>query len=116
MRVAGAEGQSLYSVSTRLSTFGTRRAPDGRPALGRCETMRRRIRATVRTLAATLCATWLPALVAPCARAANDVEPPAGGKLESVVVTGSNILRRIDGETALPIQVITRDDILRSGA
>src|SRR6202049_3204774 len=32
-----------------------------------------------------------------------------------VDVTGSNI-KRIEGETALPVQVITRDDITRSGA
>ena len=35
-------------------------------------------------------------------------------KLERVEVTGSSI-KRIDGETALPVQVLTRDDIARSG-
>ena len=33
----------------------------------------------------------------------------------TVEVTGSNI-RRVDGETALPVQVITREDIVRSGS
>ncbi|HYE71202.1 MAG TPA: TonB-dependent receptor [Aquabacterium sp.] len=35
-------------------------------------------------------------------------------KLEAFTVTGSNI-KRIDAETALPVQVITRDEISRSG-
>jgi len=35
-------------------------------------------------------------------------------KLERITVTGSNI-RRADGETALPVQVITAEDIRRSG-
>jgi iron complex outermembrane receptor protein len=36
-------------------------------------------------------------------------------KLERVEITGSNI-KRIEGETASPVQVITRQDIERSGA
>src|ERR1700752_2886041 len=36
-------------------------------------------------------------------------------KAERIEVTGSNI-KRIDAETALPITVITREDIERSGA
>ena len=36
-------------------------------------------------------------------------------KIERVEVTGSSI-KRIDGETALPVQVLTRDDIKRTGA
>ena len=35
-------------------------------------------------------------------------------KLERVEVTGSSI-KRIDGETALPVQILTREDIQRSG-
>jgi iron complex outermembrane receptor protein len=36
-------------------------------------------------------------------------------KLERVEITGSSI-KRIEGETALPVQVITREDIQRTGA
>src|SRR5437764_5321841 len=36
-------------------------------------------------------------------------------KIDSLEVTGSHI-RRADVETALPLQVISRDDIARSGA
>ena len=36
-------------------------------------------------------------------------------KLDKVEVTGSSI-KRIDGETALPVQVLTKDDIQRTGA
>ena len=42
-------------------------------------------------------------------------EPVETRKLDAVYVTGSNIARA-DIETALPIQVITREDIERSGA
>jgi iron complex outermembrane receptor protein len=38
-----------------------------------------------------------------------------GQKMERVVVTGSSI-KRIDGETALPVQVLKREDIERTGA
>ncbi|MCU0949644.1 MAG: TonB-dependent receptor [Burkholderiaceae bacterium] len=43
-------------------------------------------------------------------------QPPAeaSAQLERVTVTGSNI-RRVDAETASPVQVITREDIERSG-
>ena len=34
---------------------------------------------------------------------------------ERVEITGSSI-KRIDAETALPVQVLTRDDIQRTGA
>jgi len=36
-------------------------------------------------------------------------------KIEKIEVTGSNI-KRIEGETALPVTVISRDDIQKSGA
>ncbi len=38
----------------------------------------------------------------------------AADKAERIVVTGSSI-KRIDGETALPVQILTRSDIERSG-
>ena len=62
----------------------------------------------------------------PCARAvaiaisvlaAHSVQAQdasAGSKLERVEITGSSI-KRIDGETALPVQVIKREDIDKSG-
>ena len=40
--------------------------------------------------------------------------PPAEARLERIEVTGSSI-KRIDAETALPVQVLTREDIARSG-
>ncbi|HKW81706.1 MAG TPA: Plug domain-containing protein, partial [Casimicrobiaceae bacterium] len=40
--------------------------------------------------------------------------PPVAGK-EKIEVTGTSI-RRVEGEGALPVQVLTRDDIEKSGA
>jgi iron complex outermembrane recepter protein len=40
---------------------------------------------------------------------------PTPQKIEKIEVTGSNI-KRIEGESALPIQVISRDEILKIGA
>jgi len=42
-------------------------------------------------------------------------QAPDTQKLERVEITGSSI-KRIEGETALPVQVITREDIQRTGA
>ncbi|MBK7660188.1 MAG: hypothetical protein IPJ28_14060 [Betaproteobacteria bacterium] len=39
---------------------------------------------------------------------------PADAKLEKIEVTGTNI-RRVDIETGLPVQVITRQEIERGG-
>ena len=41
--------------------------------------------------------------------------PATAQQLERVEITGSSV-RRIDAETALPVQVIKREDIARSGA
>ena len=41
--------------------------------------------------------------------------PSPPSKLERVEITGSSI-KRIEGETALPVQVLNRDDIQRTGA
>ena len=41
--------------------------------------------------------------------------PTAGGQLDAVQVTGSR-LSRTDVETPAPVQVITREEIARSGA
>ena len=41
--------------------------------------------------------------------------PPAQQQLERITVTGSSI-KRVESETALPVSVITRDQILKSGA
>ena len=54
------------------------------------------------------CGLVLP--VSPAAAQSN----PAEAKVERVEVTGSSI-KRIDAETALPVQVLSRDDIQRSG-
>ena len=40
---------------------------------------------------------------------------PAPVQLERVEITGSSI-KRIEGEGALPVQVLTRDDIQKTGA
>jgi iron complex outermembrane receptor protein len=62
--------------------------------------------------------------MAPCARAvalalcatafAANAQQPAATKVEKVEVTGSSI-KRIEGESALPVEVITREDIAKSG-
>ena len=41
-------------------------------------------------------------------------QAPVAQKVEKIEVTGSNI-KRVDAETPSPIQVITREDIVRSG-
>lgn len=46
--------------------------------------------------------------------AAKAVPAPAPQKIEKIEVTGSNI-KRVEAESASPIQVITRDEIERSG-
>ncbi len=46
---------------------------------------------------------------------AQPATPPAAIQLPPVEVTGSR-LRRIDGESALPVQIFRREDIARSGA
>jgi iron complex outermembrane recepter protein len=51
-------------------------------------------------------------LLAPPARAQ---QPPPQQPVERVEVTGSSI-KRIEGETALPVQIITRDEIEKTGA
>ena len=42
-------------------------------------------------------------------------QAPAPQTLERVEITGSNI-KRIEGETATPVQVLTRDEINKTGA
>lgn len=62
--------------------------------------------------------TRLAAAAAACVTLPTALLLPAGGQAqttERVEITGSAI-RRIDAETALPVQVIRRDDIARSGA
>ena len=67
------------------------------------------IKKSVLAVAATLG----PCLVLPmCALAQTDTTPV---KTERVEVTGSSI-KRIDAETALPVQILKREDIERTGA
>ena len=56
------------------------------------------------------------ALVAPGMIWAQDQAPASDESeaLDEVVVTGSR-LRRVDGETALPVEVVTREDIQKRG-
>jgi iron complex outermembrane receptor protein len=69
-----------------------------------------KLKPSVVMVAATLGPWLLPAGIA-SAQAAD----PAAPKMERVVVTGSSI-KRIDGETALPVQILKREDIDRIGA
>ncbi len=41
--------------------------------------------------------------------------PPIAQKVDKIEITGSSI-KRIEGETALPVQVITREEIVRGGS
>jgi iron complex outermembrane receptor protein len=59
-------------------------------------------------------ATLGPCLLVP-AMAAGQADESAAPRMERVVVTGSSI-KRIDGETALPVQILKRQDIERIGA
>ena len=56
---------------------------------------------------------WL--LLGTALPASAQQEPPVIQKLEKIEVTGSNI-KRVEGETALPVQIIRREEIERSGA
>ncbi len=49
------------------------------------------------------------------ARAQAGAAPAEAASLPAVEITGSS-LRRIDGEAAMPVQIVRRDDIARSGA
>lgn len=62
-------------------------------------------------LAAALCCHLAQAQAQAPSPGTEAAEP---AKLERILVTGSNI-RRVDAETALPVQVITAEDIRRSG-
>jgi iron complex outermembrane receptor protein len=68
-----------------------------------------KLKPSVVMVAATLGPWLLPAM------AAGQAADPAAPKMERVVVTGSSI-KRIDGETALPVQILKREDIERVGA
>ncbi len=60
------------------------------------------------------CCSGLVALLLTGAALAQGADAPET-KLERVQITGSSI-KRIDGETALPVQILTREDIARTGA
>ena len=62
-------------------------------------------------LSIAVSATLAAALVA----TATDAMAQAAQQLDRVEITGSSI-KRIEGETALPVQVITREDIQKTGA
>ena len=57
----------------------------------------------------------LLALTTVGAHAQTTDTPPVPQRVEKIEITGSSI-KRIDGETALPVQVITREDIIRGGS
>src|SRR5437879_6769883 len=59
------------------------------------------------TLSIALGAAWVTALIAPAAFAQQNIE--------RVEITGSSI-KRIDAETALPVQVVTRQEIEATGS
>jgi iron complex outermembrane recepter protein len=56
-----------------------------------------------------------PMLVVPGLAFGQAQDPDSNTKIERVIVTGSSI-KRIDGETALPVQVMKREEIERTGA
>ena len=62
-----------------------------------------------------LLATTLATLIAAIPAAAWAQDTPAPQQMQRVEITGSSI-KRIDAETALPVQVITREQIQKSGA
>ena len=64
--------------------------------------------AVLQTLVLTTTAGWV-------ASAAAQTSTPAPQRVDKIEVTGSNI-KRIEGETALPITVYKREDIERTGA
>src|SRR6266446_1906358 len=59
------------------------------------------------TLSIALGAAWVTALIAPTAFAQQTIE--------RVEITGSSI-KRVDAETALPVQVVSRQEIEATGA
>ncbi len=69
-----------------------------------------RIKKSVLAVAATL----VPCLVMPSLAFGQSADT-ANAKMERVEITGSSI-KRIEGETALPVQILKREDIERTGA
>jgi iron complex outermembrane recepter protein len=65
-------------------------------------------------VAATWSAIGVMAVMSIAAQQANAQTAPAEEKVQRVEVTGSSI-KRLDAETALPVQVLTRKDIEKSG-
>jgi iron complex outermembrane receptor protein len=51
----------------------------------------------------------------PCAASADDGAPLVETRMEKIEITGSSI-KRIEGESALPVQVLRHEDIARTGA
>lgn len=80
-----------------------------RPEFGRPRPLTRRLLALALTQALLL-----PAALAYAQSDRSDTEEADAAKLDAVFVTGSRI-KRIDGETALPIEIITREDIVERG-
>jgi iron complex outermembrane receptor protein len=77
----------------------------------------KRARLTLKTSVAAVASALA---LSPAIGQAQAPEPPAPtqtppAKLEKIEITGSSI-KRIEGETALPVQVITREDIVKSGS
>ena len=61
-------------------------------------------------------AAWLALALTPLSQAqtASPADETEAGKAQRVEITGSAI-KRLEGETALPVQVLTREDIVKAG-
>ena len=70
-----------------------------------------RLRPVTRACALALSVAAGTTLIGPVA----DAQPAETSRVERVEITGSSI-KRIQGETALPVQVLNSGDIVRSGA
>jgi iron complex outermembrane recepter protein len=68
----------------------------------------------VRIIAASITAIFGVAMLSQTAFAQTAATPPAPAKVEKIQVTGSNI-KRVDDETAAPVQIITRYSRATSG-
>jgi len=72
-----------------------------------------RLKTGVRAITSALGA-WAAFTALPVAQAQSVSDIPSSTKLDRVEVTGS-LIKRIDAETALPVQVITKADIEKAG-
>ena len=97
--------RATFGINGRAAAMGTSDAQSATPHPLEVSSMHHR---TTRLALALACA-------GVCSLPAMAQQQPAQQSLERIVVTGSSI-KRLSAETAMPVSVISRDQIEKSGA